>query len=135
VDELQVSPDGRWLAFMSWESGRAEVYVQPFGRDGERVRVSADGGGLPKWRADGGELFFTAPGDRLMVASVRAGGDRLTVGPPTALFARAGLFPSEVLDDYTPTADGQRFLVKLPAQASEKRQLHVVTNWTSGALA
>jgi len=60
VDEPQLSPDGRWLAYVSLESGQNEVYVEPFRRDGDRVRASVDGGGQPKWRGDGKELFFTA---------------------------------------------------------------------------
>jgi Tol biopolymer transport system component len=54
LDEPHLSPDGRWLAYLSTESGRAEVYVEPFRRDGDRVRVSVDGGGQPKWRGTEG---------------------------------------------------------------------------------
>ncbi len=131
VDELQVSPDGRWLAFVSWESGRAEVYIQPFGRGGERLRVSAEGGGQPRWSGDGRELFFTVPPDRLAVVTVHASSDRVSLGAPTVLFAREGQFPRPVADEYAPSADGQRFLVKLLVDAAQKPQLHVVTNWTS----
>jgi eukaryotic-like serine/threonine-protein kinase len=53
-----MSPDGRWLAYVSNESGRNEIYVEPFRRRGERVRVSRDGGGQPRWRGDGNELFY-----------------------------------------------------------------------------
>jgi Tol biopolymer transport system component len=59
--EPRLSPDGRWLAYISDESGRWEVYVEPFRRPGERVRVSVDGGGQPKWRGDGKELFYRRP--------------------------------------------------------------------------
>ncbi len=59
VDEPHLSPDGRWLAYVSLESGQNEVYVEPFRREGDRVRVSVEGGGQPKWRGDGKELFFT----------------------------------------------------------------------------
>jgi Tol biopolymer transport system component len=131
TDELQVSPDGRWLAFVSWESGGPEVYLQPFGREGERVRVSADGGGQPKWSGDGRELFFTVPSSRLMAVTVHASSDRLSLGTPTLLFAREGLFPRAVLDEYAPSVDGQRFLVKLPLDRADTAQLHVITNWTS----
>jgi Tol biopolymer transport system component len=61
IDEPQLSPDGRWLAYMSSESGRYEVYAEPFRRDGDRVRVSVDGGGQPRWRGDGRELFYATP--------------------------------------------------------------------------
>jgi hypothetical protein len=107
------------------------VYIQPFGRDGERVRVSAEGGGQPRWRGDGRELFFTVPPDRLSAVTVHTSSDRVTLGAPVVLFAREGLFPRPITDEYAPSADGQRFLVKLLVDAAEKPQLHVVTNWTS----
>ena len=131
LDELQISPDGRWLAYVSAESGRHEVYVEPFRRDGERLRVSLAGGGQPKWRADGGELFFTAPGGQLLAATVRAEGDGLRIGAPTLLFEIGGLFPIPYFDDYAPGLDGQRFLVKIPVEQSRALQLHVVTGWKS----
>ena len=127
---MQLSPDGRWLAYMSDESGRYEVYVEPFGRDGDRVRVSVEGGGQPKWRGDGRELFYVTPSRRLMAVGVRVAEDRLDVGAPTELFELRG-FTGLELDDYSPTADGQRFLVKLQVQEHGKAKLHVVTNWSS----
>jgi dipeptidyl aminopeptidase/acylaminoacyl peptidase len=130
LDEPQLSPDGRWLAYLSRESGQDEVYVEPFRREGDRVRVSVAGGGQPKWRHDGRELFFTTPANRLMAVTVRPAGDRLDVSLPTELFEIRGL-QSSVVDDYAPSADGQRFLVKLPVEQERKTELHVVTNWTS----
>jgi Tol biopolymer transport system component len=130
VDEPHLSPDGRWLAYVSGESGRDEVYVEPFRRDGERVRVSVDGGGQPKWREDGKELFYTTPGNLLMAVEVTSAGDRLDVSLPTELFEIRGL-QGTGYDDYAPSADGQRFLVKRPVEEDRKPQLHIVTNWTS----
>ncbi len=130
VDEPQISPDGRWLAYLSPESGRDEVYVEPFRRDGDRVRISVEGGGQPKWRGDGKELFFTAENGRLMAAEIRAAGDRLEVELPVELFEIRGL-QGTGYDDYAVAADGQRFLIKLPIEAARRAQLHVVTNWPS----
>jgi hypothetical protein len=76
VDEPQLSPDERWLAYVSHESGRDEVYVEPYRRAGDRMRVSVDGGGQPKWRGDGKELFYTTPDNLLMAVAVRAAGER-----------------------------------------------------------
>ena len=70
-DEHHLSPDGRWLTYISLESGRFEVYVEPFRRRGEKVRVSPNGGGQPRWRGDGKEIFYLSPDGRLMAASVR----------------------------------------------------------------
>ena len=130
VDEPQLSPDERWLAYVSQESGRDEVYLEPFRRAGDRVRVSVDGGGQPKWRGDGKELFYATPANQLMAVSVRAAAERLEVSLPTRLFEIRGL-EGTGYDDYAPSADGQRFLVKLPVQESRKPQLQIVTNWTS----
>jgi len=129
-DEPQVSPDGRWLAYVSRESGQDEVYVEPFRRDGDRVRLSLKGGGQPKWRGDSAELFFTTPTNRLVAVAVHAAGERLDVSLPVELFEIRGLLGSGY-DDYAPSADGQRFLIKLPVGQEQKPRLNVVTNWTS----
>ena len=75
---LSFSPDGRWLAYISDESGAVEIYVEPFQAPGGRVRVSADGGGQPKWRGDGKELFYvTFPGRKMMSVEMREEADRV----------------------------------------------------------
>jgi Tol biopolymer transport system component len=129
LDEPQISPDGRWLAYTSEESGGFEVYVEPYGRSGETVRVSVDGGGQPEWRGDGRELFFVAPDGQLMAVDVREGTAGLEVSLPTALFEVAESEP--YLDTYAVSADGQRFLVKAPVGGASPERIHVVTNWTS----
>ena len=130
VDEPQIAPDGRWLAYLSRESGRSEVYVQPYGRDGERVRVSIDGGGQPKWRGDGRELFFASLDGQLMSVAFRGQGDRAEVDLPTKLLEIGG-FEGPDYDDYAPSADGQRFLVKLAVDKRQRVRMHVVTSWPS----
>ena len=129
VDEPHISPDGRWLAYTAEESGAWEVYVQPFRREGERVRVSVDGGGQPQWRRDGRELFFVAPDGQLMAASVGEGPGGPEVGLPSALFST--FRPSPTTNHYGVSADGQRFLVMRPAGEASRLQMHVILNWTS----
>jgi Tol biopolymer transport system component len=130
VDETQISPDGRWLAYVSEESGAWEVYVAPFRRPGERVRVSVGGGGQPKWRGEGEELFYVASDGKLMAVDVREGKAGPDVSLPTALFElETGGNP--VSDDYGVSADGQRFIVKVRAGTDEPERIHVITNWTS----
>jgi Tol biopolymer transport system component len=127
----QLSSDGQWLTYVSDESGRFEVYVEPFRRPGERVRVSPDGGGQPKWRGDGQELFYLSADGRLMTVDVRQGDSGPDVGFPAALLS--GDRAVEQLwgrDDYAVTADGQRFLVKTRVEEQDRR-IHVVLNWTS----
>jgi len=127
--EPQISPDGRWLAFTSDESGGLEVYVQPFRRLGERVRVSPGGGRRPKWRGDGKELFYLSPDSQLMAVDVREGISRPEVGMPTVLLPSGVVAQVWGLDDYAVTSDGQRFLVKTRVQEDGQR-IHVLLNWT-----
>jgi Tol biopolymer transport system component len=131
-DEPQVSPDGRWLASISTESGRFEVYIEPFRRRGERVRVSTNGGGQPKWRGDGKELFYLTLGGALMAVDVREGTKGPEVGIPTTLIPAHVLRPVMMgpnTDDYAVSADGRRFLVKKPATKDERQRIHVLLGW------
>jgi serine/threonine-protein kinase len=120
------SPDGRWLAYASNESGREEVYVQPFPGPGGKLQISTDGGGDPVW-ARSGELFYRN-GDKMMAVEIdtqsafRAGQPRLLFEGP---YRRQG---SQTYYDVTP--DGQRFLmVKDNQRATVVTQIHVVLNW------
>src|SRR5260370_36705250 len=83
--EGQFSPDSHWIAYVSDESGRPEVYVQPFqgsSGGGGRVKISQDGGDQPRWRRDGKELFYCSPDGKLMAVDVVATSPELTPGIP-----------------------------------------------------
>lgn len=83
----QVSPDGRWIAFVSNASGRDQVYVQPFpDANGQREPVSLDGGSMPVWNADGSRIYYQSPGASLMAVDVVDSGTTLKLGRPIALF-------------------------------------------------
>jgi hypothetical protein len=125
-----LSPDGRWLAYTSDRSGGWETYVEPFRRPGESVRVSLDGGGQPRWRADGRELFFVSRRNMLTAVEVQEGAGGLEVGLPSELF-EVPIVTRPQLDDYAVSSDGQRFLVKVPAEGDPGERIHVVTNWPS----
>jgi hypothetical protein len=134
VDEPHVSADGRWLAYISQESGRFEVYVEPFRRRGERVRVSARGGGQPKWRGDGNELFYLAVDGALMSVTVREGSRGPEVGIPSVLIPSTALravVQGPDYDDYAVSSDGKRFLVKRPLDEGRGPQVHVLLDWPS----
>ena len=134
VDQPHVSPDGRWLAYISTESGRFEVYVQPFRRRGERLRVSANGGGQPRWRGDGKELFYLGLDGALMSVAVRYGETGLDLGiPETLVAARAfgAVLEGSDYSDYAVAPDGQRFLVKRPVEGAETQRIHVLLDWPS----
>jgi hypothetical protein len=128
IHEPQISPDGRWLAYSSMESGGWEIYVERFRRPGEKGRVSPNGGVQPKWWADSRELFYLKPDGALGVVEVSAGGERLEVGLPTSLFSTGTASP--VFDQYAVTGDGQRFLVLTPVVPAA-RTIRVLLNWTS----
>ncbi len=127
-----LSPDGKWLAFQSDESGRTEVYVQPFefATSGTRKRwlISSGGGGLPRWRADGAEIFYTTSGGRMMAVSVHPAGGDFQFETAHMLFQTRPIPGSWNLYDVSP--DGQRFLLSLPLEWSSAAPITVVTNWT-----
>jgi eukaryotic-like serine/threonine-protein kinase len=105
--------------------GTTRVYVEPFRRAGRRVRVSPDGGGQPKWRRDGRELYYVNANGKLMAVSVQPG-EELTVGLPQPLFDIKPFQADQ--DDYAVSADGQLFLVKVPVDSAEGGRLQVVVN-------
>ena len=111
----QFSPDGKWIAFQSNESGQVEVYIQLFPGPGRRTRISRDGGDQARWRHDGKELFYLTPDDRLMAVPMRLDVERDTVdaGTPGVLFAaRVNGTPRNAYGrHYSVSRDGQRFLV------------------------
>ena len=133
--QAQFSPDVRWIAFISNESGRDEVYVSSFPTAGGKVRVSTDGGVQPRWRRDGKELFYLSPARKLMAVPIQAG-STLEVGAPQALFdvpfspigTGSGVWARY---GYDATADGQRFLVNAPLESATV-PITVVLNWTAG---
>ena len=112
------SPDGRWVAYQSDISGKPEVYVRPFESGGSSVRISRDGGVLPRWRADGSELFFLAPGGRLMSAAMQNG---------AATAVARTLFQVADAIDFEPAPDGARFLVQL--QPTAEPPVRLLINW------
>jgi dipeptidyl aminopeptidase/acylaminoacyl peptidase len=103
------SPNGRWVAYSSTESGQAEVYVTPFPKAGAKWLVSRNGGFQARWRRDGKELFFMSPDSKLMAADVNGDGRDFEVSGVTALFEAH--FPYAPYHAFDVAADGQRFLV------------------------
>jgi eukaryotic-like serine/threonine-protein kinase len=128
------SPDGRWVAYTSNQSGAMEVYVRAFSPDfsggsastGGSVLVSRGGGTAPRWRGDGRELFYLAPDGKMMAAEVTAGPE-FRGGTPAPLFQTpSGTIVGDV------TADGKRFLLVTPVGPSAAAPFTVVLNWTAG---
>jgi Tol biopolymer transport system component len=136
--EGQFSPDGRWVAFQSNESGREEIYVRLFpGPDGQR-QVSTEGGSQPRWRPDGTELFYVAPDARLMAVPIAVGAARQTLEPGAPM----PLFPSHLAtganisvgglskQQYAVAPDG-RFLMNAAVDEGTAAPITVVLNWNA----
>ena len=126
------SPDGRWIVYVSDESGRPEVYVQAFPISTGKWQISKDGGSQPRWRRDGKEIFYLAPDSRLMAVAVTAG-STFEADSPKPLF-EAGVAPTGVSNErhqYCVTSDGQRFLLTRPVERRTAQPITVVLNWTA----
>jgi serine/threonine protein kinase/Tol biopolymer transport system component len=126
-----LSPDGRWLAYVSNESGRYDVWVQSFPDGGGKRQVSNGGGGGPRWRKDGRELFYYAGDGKLMAAQVKIGESFETSAAVPLFEFRAGVQFARYAS-YAVTADGRRFLINEVVDLEPNAPLTVVTNWTVG---
>ncbi len=120
------SPDGRWVAYTSTESGRPEVYVQPFPATGAKWQVSVSGGEQPRWRRDGKELFYISPDRMLMAVDIRVPG-AFDENPPRPLFQTNIPFGDiNVSHAYDVTPDGERFVIAAPDPLSPQAPITVV---------
>ena len=122
-DGGKFSPDGRWLAYSSFETGVPEIYVVSFPGLGGRRQVSRRGGRFPQWSARSGELFFLQ-GDTVMVSSVATGAG-FTHSAPRPLFDAPGIGTN----GFVVTADGQRFIYAAPNPDAAVGEIQVVLNW------
>jgi serine/threonine protein kinase/Tol biopolymer transport system component len=123
------SPDGHWLAYVSNESGRSEIYVQPYPGPGGKYQISTEGGAEPVWNRNGRELFYRQ-GDKMMAVEVTTESS-FSVTKPRMLFEGQYLPTPQTFPNYDVSTDGQRFLMVKPAgQAQAPMQINVVLNWT-----
>jgi Tol biopolymer transport system component len=117
------SPDGRWIAYASDESGTFDIYVDSYPKPGSRIRVTTAGGTEPRWHHDGSSLYFRR-GSEIHVVSLKRAAPTLEVASMDRLFDAGATIRS-----YDVTPDGQRFLVNLPADGTGRSTLALVTNW------
>ena len=120
------SPDGRWIAYTSNESGRDQVYVAPFPGPGGKWQVSVAGGSWPRWRRDGKEIFYVSAGNKLMAAAVSGHSSAFDVGPVQPLF---DVRPGGPRFSYDVSPDGQRFLVNTLVEDRAEAPITLVVNW------
>jgi serine/threonine-protein kinase len=125
----QFSPDGRWLAYISDESGRFEVYVQPYPGPGGKWQISTEGGTEPVWNPNGRELFYRS-GDKMMAVDI-ATQPSFAAGKPRMLFEGPYQPTEATAPNYDVSRDGQRFLMLKPVEQAQAAptQIDVVLNW------
>jgi Tol biopolymer transport system component len=131
ADDLQAvfSPDGRWIAYVSGESGNREIYVQTFPASGGKWPVSTNGGLMPIWRRDGKELFYMTPDGKLMAVEIKTG-STFEPGVPKPLFDVATA-RTVATNAYDVSTDGQRFLFTSGQLDTNPSSLAVILNWTA----
>jgi eukaryotic-like serine/threonine-protein kinase len=129
----ELSPDGRWIAYFSNESGQMEVYVRPFPKvDSGRWLISTGGGSRPAWSRNGRELFYLAPSTAMMVVSVQTN-PTFTPSNPSKLFDVPGAASLQAGRTYDVSPDGKRFLMTKDVasdRAAPSTPIEVVVHWT-----
>jgi len=132
VRNAQFSPDGRWMAYASNETGSMEIYVSPFPSGNGKWQVSSGGGQEPRWRQDGKELFYLSAEGKMMAVPVKMGVSFET-GPAVALFQTHRRQPVSLPDvfSYDVSGDGQRFLILTKVDEGNVAPLAITLNWAS----
>ena len=130
--QARISPDGRWMAYVTEQSGTGEVWVRRYPQMDEARQVSVGGGGQPQWRSDQSELFYLSPGHALMAVDA-PGAARLSFGSPRRLFHTSivgGL--SDARDSYAVMPDGATFLVYGARETAGPAPITLIRNWAAG---
>jgi eukaryotic-like serine/threonine-protein kinase len=128
----QFSPDGKWVAYASNESGKWEVYVTSFPDARGKWQISTAGGEQPRWRSDGKELFYLSADRKMMAIPVTIGAN-FDAGSPTELFQTTPRQPVSLNDQfvYHVSQDGERFLINTPVKQTENQPISIVMNWAA----
>jgi hypothetical protein len=128
-----ISANGRWIAYLSDESGYWELYVQSFTVDGkigsDRKRISANGAISPVWSNDGKEIFFIDRGRQMMAATVKTDGPEFEFTTPIALFKTRTVYQYGLFDEFDVSPDRQRFLIGTLVGESKSAHPTVILNW------
>jgi len=132
--DAQFSPDGKWIAYQSTESGRFEIYVQAFPKTTGKSRISTNGGTQVRWRGDSKELFYISLDGQMMAVPIRLDSAAQTVDPGTpSLLFRARIVGGAVQgvnrQQYVASPDGQRFLINTPTKEAATSSIALILNW------
>ncbi len=130
--EPQYSPDGRWMAYSSTNSGARQIFVEPIPRSGARWQISSGQAREPRWRGDGRELFYLGDGNALMSVAMNLAGNDWTVGRPESLFSLR-VTDRDVRYHYAVSSDGNRFLVNTVMEDAVGTPINVWMPWTDPA--
>jgi eukaryotic-like serine/threonine-protein kinase len=125
------SPDGRWVAYQSNQSGRDEIYIRPFPGPGGQWQVSTEGGIWARWRRDGKELYYIAPDARMMSVAITSNGDTLDPDTPVPLFQTrivGGGSDPAMSAEYDVASDG-RFLINVITEETTASPITILQNW------
>jgi eukaryotic-like serine/threonine-protein kinase len=130
LDQPALSPDGKWLAYRSTESGVPQIYIAPFPGGTGKWQVSKNGGIFPRWRRDGRELFYLSLDNKIMAAEIGEPGSSLTIGEAKMLFqGKTAPFGQSFGVPYDVTPDGGKFVVVINVTPVEAMPMTLVTNW------
>jgi len=124
--QAQFSPDGKWVAYTSDESGSPEIFIQSFPVTGAKWQISTAGGAVPRWRSDGKELFYMGADSRLFSVPIHRSADTLEPGTPVPLFPTR---PRPGGLSYDVSSDGKRFLINTVEQDETQEPITLVQNW------
>ena len=122
-----LSPDGRWLAYVTTETGRSEVYVRPYPVSGSKWQISIDGGRMPLWSRDGRELFFIRE-NTLMAVPIETR-PAFAAGRPVRLFEGSYHFPLDRILGFDVAPDGRSFAMVAMSDSDQRPVVNVVLNW------
>jgi Tol biopolymer transport system component len=133
VDQGQVSPDGRWIAYRSDEFGKNEIYITSFPKPTGKLQVSTAGGVTPRWRHDGRELYYLATDRKLMAVELKETGGSLQVASTRPLFEMFSTMylTAAGVNQYDVTRDGSQFVVESAITDESSAPLNLVVNWTA----
>jgi len=123
----ELSPDGRWLVYVSTESGRSEIYVRSFPSPGGRLTISTDGGSEPRWSRNGRELFYRS-GDRMLAVTMTPG-PTLVAGQARLLFSGRYQVSDTGVTGYDVAADGRFLMIESKGAQGTASQINIVLNW------
>ena len=129
IEQVQLSPDSRWIAYNTAESGRSEAYVSPVPATGRRWQISNEGGVQPLWRADGREIYYLGLDAALYAVEVKVDGQEFKTGRPQLLFRTPLPVISAVVEQYRVSPDGGRFLLCAPLTSPQREPLRMLVNW------